>query len=173
MNEWRVFALLPAALIAPQFAGADVYMSAEQAQQTIFPGIAFKSTALRLTDEQKKAIEQRSGVRVRTADVNLWRALDGSVFIVDQVLGKHEFITYAIGIDASGAVRGIEVMEYKESYGYEIRRAEWRGQFSGKTGAAPLKLDSDIRNIGGATLSSKHVTEGVRRLLATYELALR
>jgi FMN-binding protein len=44
-------------------------------------------------------------------------------------------------------------------------------QFVGKTASAPLKLDADIRNISGATLSSRHVTEGVRRLLATYEVA--
>ncbi len=38
--------------------------------------------------------------------------------------------------------------------------------------APPLKLTEDIQNISGATLSSKHITDGVRRLLATYELVL-
>ncbi len=38
--------------------------------------------------------------------------------------------------------------------------------------ARHLKLTEDIQNISGATLSSKHITDGVRRLLATYDLVL-
>ena len=54
-----------------------------------------------------------------------------------------------------------------------MREAKWRAQFTGKTAAAPLKLDADIQNISGATLSSRHVTEGVRRILALHAIALR
>jgi hypothetical protein len=35
-----------------------------------------------------------------------------------------------------------------------------------------LKLTRDIQNISGATLSSKHVTDGVRRLVTTYAVLL-
>lgn len=152
---------------------AEQYLTAEQARAAMFPGIPFTGATARLSDEQKRAIEKRAGVRVRNLDLTIWRAPDGAVFVVDDVLGKHEFITYAVGIDAHGAVKGIEILEYRESYGYEVRRPEWRAQFHGKTASAPLELDRDIRNISGATLSSKHIIEGVRRLLATYELALR
>lgn len=173
MDHWKPFALLPAALLSPHWAHADVYLTVEQAQQAMFPGIPLKPAPLRLSDEQRRAIERHCGVRVRVPDLQVWRALDGAVFLVDQVLGKHEFITYAVGIGPDGAVRGVEILDYRESYGYEIRNSDWRAQFRGRTVAAPLELDRDIRNIGGATLSSKHVTEGVRRLLATHELALR
>lgn len=173
MESWRPFALLPAALVVPHWAHADVYLSLEQAQQAILPGIPLKAAPLRLSEEQRRAIEKRSGVRVRSPDLQVWRAPDGAVFLVDQVLGKHEFITYAVGIGPDGALRGIEIIEYRESYGYEIRNADWRAQFRGKTAASPLELDRDIRNIGGATLSSKHIVEGVRRLLATHDIALR
>jgi Na+-translocating ferredoxin:NAD+ oxidoreductase RnfG subunit len=43
----------------------------------------------------------------------------------------------------------------------------------GKTSQSPLKLDRDIKNISGATLSCRHVTDGVKRLLAFYEVALK
>jgi hypothetical protein len=33
-----------------------------------------------------------------------------------------------------------------------------------------LQLGKNIRNVSGATLSCKHVTDGVNRLLATYDL---
>ena len=64
-------------------------------------------------------------------------------------------------------------MQYHESYGYQVRNPEWRKQFVGKTSAAPLKLDQDIKNISGATLSTKHIADGVKRVLATYDVALK
>jgi Na+-transporting NADH:ubiquinone oxidoreductase subunit NqrC len=69
-------------------------------------------------------------------------------------------------------VRGIEILEYRETYGGEIRNPNWRRQFVGKRPGSQLQLDKDIKNISGATLSSRHVTDGVRRLLATYQLLL-
>ena len=42
-----------------------------------------------------------------------------------------------------------------------------------KKHGAPLRLDNDIQNISGATLSCKHISEGVRRVLALHEAALK
>ena len=36
-----------------------------------------------------------------------------------------------------------------------------------------MKIDKDIENISGATLSCVHLTDGVRRILHTYDLVLR
>ncbi len=79
----------------------------------------------------------------------------------------------AVGITANGTVKGIEILEYNESYGYEVREASWRAQFVGKSAASTLQLNADIKNISGATLSSKHITDGVRRVLAMYESSLK
>jgi hypothetical protein len=34
---------------------------------------------------------------------------------VDEVVGKHEFITYAAGLNADGSVKQIEIMDYRET----------------------------------------------------------
>jgi Na+-translocating ferredoxin:NAD+ oxidoreductase RnfG subunit len=165
--------LLPTALAASTSGYATAYLTVEQAQQTIFPDAHFTAAPVTLSAEQRKAIETASGVRVRFPEQKIWRVNDdGGWFIVDDVLGKHEFITYAVGLTAKGAVIAVEIMEYRETYGDEIRDSKWRGQFVGKTGSAPLKLDTDIKNITGATLSSRHITEGVKRLLALHALVL-
>jgi Na+-transporting NADH:ubiquinone oxidoreductase subunit NqrC len=88
------------------------------------------------------------------------------------VIGKHEFITYALALTPDGTIRGIEILDYRETYGGEIRNPNWRRQFVGKRSGSRLRLDEDIKNISGATLSSRHVTDGVRRLLAIYQLLL-
>ena len=123
-----------------------------------------------------KSIAKAAGTRVTAAKVTAFDAIAangklGTLFI-DKVYGKHEFITYAVALDTTGAVRGVEVMDYRESYGDQIRLPKWRAQFTGKRYGQPLKIDKQIKNISGATLSCVHITEGVRRLLATNALAL-
>lgn len=170
MKTWL---LVPAALVASTSGYAVTYLTVDQAQAVIFPGAKLTPADLTLTADQRAAIQKTSGVRVRSAEIHAWRVAGGGWFIVDDVVGKHEFITFAIGLEAKGAVRGIEILDYRETYGYEVRNAGWRAQFTGKTAAAPLRLNDDIRNISGATLSCRHVTDGVKRILATYEVALR
>jgi Na+-transporting NADH:ubiquinone oxidoreductase subunit NqrC len=63
-------------------------------------------------------------------------------------------------------------MDYRESRGGEVRDPRWRAQFSGKSSGSALRLDSDIQNISGATLSCRHITEGIKRLLAIHAAAL-
>jgi len=164
-----------AALVAlsPSPVCAQHFSTVAQAQAAMFPGETLKATPLTLTAEQTKAIEKDAGVRVREKELRLWRASGGGFFIVDEVLGKHEMITWALGLGPDGSVKQVEILDYRETYGYEIQHPKWRAQFAGKRAGAPLKLDDDIKNISGATLSCRHITDGVKRLLATYEHALK
>ena len=171
-SEFAFIALPVSALIAPS-AFAVRYLTVDQAQQAIFPGKSFTAAPVKLTSVQRKAIEQASGVRVLHDEQQVWRVSGGGWFIVDEVVGKHEFITYAAGLNPEGSVKQIEIMGYRETYGGQIRDQKWRAQFVGKTSKSTLKLDSDVKNISGATLSCRHITDGVKRLLAFYEIALR
>ena len=154
MQGWPTFiAAAPLVLVAPS-AHATVYLSVEQAQQAIFPGATFVPSGA-------------------NGDARIWRVAGGGWFFTDRVVGKHDLITYALGLDAGGKVRAIEILEYREAYGYEVRTANWRGQFAGKSAADPLQLGDDIRNISGATLSCRHVTAGVKRLLSLYDTSLK
>jgi len=172
VNRYAPWVWLPVAAISTSVY-ATTYLTVEQAQQTIFPGATLTQAFVTLTDDQKREIERRSGVEVSNKEVRLWKVGSGGYFIVDEVIGKHEFITYAIGLNADGSVKQIEIVVYRESYGYEVRNAAWRRQFVGKTTGDAVRLNQDIRNISGATLSSRHVADGVRRVLATYVVALK
>lgn len=172
MKAKLVFAPLAALSLVPAVAQAVTYLSTAQAQALMIPGVALKPAFRTLTADQVAAIQRDSGVNVLTKDLKVWHASNGGWFIVDEVVGKHEFITFALALDASGAVRDVEILDYKESYGDQVRNPAWRAQFTGKRHGAPVKLTSDIKNISGATLSSKHITDGVRRLLSTYAIVL-
>jgi hypothetical protein len=168
-----VWLLTPAALAASTSGYATTYLTVAQAQAALFPGATLTSVAMVLTPDQRAAIERASGRRAPAAKLQGWKTAQGEWFLVDNVIGKHEFITYAVGLNADGAVRGVEILDYRESYGGEVRYEKWCAQFRGRRATSPLKLGQDIQNISGATLSCRHVTEGVKRLLATYELVLK
>jgi len=166
-----------AAITAGQFfpmsqSWGKTFLSLEKAQAILLPEETLEARIVELSDEQRKQIAKESKVRVRSKSLKAWVSDKGNWFILDQILGKHENIDMAFAISKDGGVIGIEVLTYRESYGHEIRHPKWRAQFNGKTAATRLKLDRDIKNISGATLSCAHVTDGVNRLLKTWELVL-
>jgi hypothetical protein len=167
-----VGALAALTTLAPVYASAKIYVSVEQAQKLIFPGLVLTATPFLLSDTVQSQMTQASSVRHPFRGDRVWRGADGSWFIVDEVIGKHEMITYAVGLKPDGSVKGIEILEYVESYGYEVAEASWRKQFVGKRVSDPLKLGNDVQNISGATLSSKHLTDGVKRLLVFHQAVL-
>jgi Na+-translocating ferredoxin:NAD+ oxidoreductase RnfG subunit len=169
--------VLPAALVAAAPLYATEYLTVAQAQQALFPDAdAFVDATVELDDVQRKAIQKASGVRQRTKTQPVWRAEKQGAhlgwFIVDEVIGKHEFITYAVGLSNDGKVLGIEILAYRETHGYQVREAKWRQVFVGKTLADSFKLDQDVPNISGATLSCRNVTDGVKRLLVLQNVVL-
>jgi FMN-binding domain len=156
MSEWSRWATSTVALLsltAPVY--AVEYLTIPQAQKLAFPAATH-------------FVEAEGG--------RIWKALAGDrpigLFVFDRVIGKHLYIDYAVALE-NGRVRRVEILQYRESYGGEVKDQAWLSQFVGKTGGSPLEVGRDIRNISGATLSSHHVTEGVKRILAAYGNRLR
>ncbi|OYV37339.1 MAG: FMN-binding protein [Thiomonas sp. 20-64-5] len=177
MKSWHAQALLPLAVLVGAPAYATEYLTVEQAQKAIFPDAErFVAMPVQLSAQQKEAITDQSGVKQRWDKQEVWRAEKGGRllgwFLVDDVVGKHEFIHYAVGLLPEGRVRGVEVLIFRETYGDQIQRADWRKTLQGKTLADPFKLDKDVPNISGATLSCRNVMNGVKRLLVLQQVAL-
>jgi Na+-translocating ferredoxin:NAD+ oxidoreductase RnfG subunit len=174
---WTVLFVTPViAGIATPVSATD-YLSLADAQRTLFPQAqAFTPYAVTLSAAQLSQIKKLSGTPQHNATPKIWRAVKGKTtigwMIVDAVIGKHDYITYATAISPDGRVLGVEIMTYRESYGGEVRNAAWRAKFRGKTLTDKFKLNQDIPNISGATLSSRNVTDGVKRLLAVQAVAL-
>ena len=159
-------------------ARAEKYLGATEAARIAFPAAeVFRERWVELTPSETKAIAQKAGVKVRVAKVRLILAERGTnlvgIVLVDQVIGKHELIDYAVALVPEGTIAAVEILEYRENYGQAIKQAKWRAQFRDKSVASPLKLNDDIYNISGATLSCRHVAEGIKRLLATFDMVVR
>lgn len=164
-------------LIASPVVIAADYMTVEQAQKAFFPDAdQYQEVIVALTPAQRQTIASAAGPQPPHGHLRIWAArrqsaLLGHVF-VDEVIGRQDLITYAASIDAHGRLGVIEVLSYRESHGGEIRNRAWRAQFADKN-LEQLRFRTDIKNIAGATLSSEHVTQGVRWLVALWQNALR
>lgn len=166
-----------ACIVAAQSSYAEVFFTQEEVQKALFPSATnFVQQTLSLDKSQVSKVEDSSPTSTPIPS-KIWQVLEGDkavgYVVIDKVLGRHEFITYAVALDMQGHVQGIEIIEYLESYGHQVRNEKWRAQFAGKKQGDVLKLTKDIQNISGATLSCKHITEGIRRIVALYEFGIK
>jgi hypothetical protein len=162
----------------PAIVVAADYLSVGEAQRALFPKAdRFVEVALSLTPAQHAQVAALAGAQPPHRSLRAFQARAGDAVLgyvfVDEVIGKEDFITYAASIDASGTLGPLEVLSYRESHGGEIRSDGWRRQFAGHAGLAQLRVGTDIKNIAGATLSCEHVTQGVRWLVALWQVMLR
>ena len=112
--------------------------------------------------------EKRYGGKSPKRAPEIWRVFLGSKtvgFVVrDNVRGKSKNITYLVAFDEKGIIVGLEILKYRESHGYQVRYESFRKQFHGKGSDNPISVGVDIRNISGATISARSVTNGARSL---------
>ena len=153
---------------------AERFLTIHQAQKILFPAAeSFQEKVVSLSPADVSAIARATASRVTSARAKYYVAKKGSdilgVVFFDQALGKHEMIDYAVAISPKGDVKGVEILEYRESHGMEIRNQKWRSQFTGKNSRSKLRLHGDIYNISGATISCRAITNGIKRLLSIYE----
>ena len=166
------------AAVPVHIAVATEYLSVEGVQKALFPQAdRFTEMVLALSPTQRERVAALAGPQPPHRSLRAWRALHGEELLgflfIDEVIGKEDFITYAIAIDARGRLSAPEVLAYRESHGGEIRGEARRRQFAGRQGLDQVRVQTDIKNIAGATLSCEHVTEGVRWVVALWQVALQ
>ena len=165
---WSVIPLAVAAVPAPAY--AVQYATAEQVMRSAFPGAdAFEPLRVSLTGAELRDIDAAAPAPTAAREPRAWLASSGGKplgrFYVDEVLGKQLYITYSVAIADNGGVLRVDILEYRETHGYEVRNPRWLRQFDGARAGDELEPGVDIKNISGATLSCRHVTDGVHRIL--------
>lgn len=169
--------LLAAGSGLPLLAWAVQYQSPREAMHTLFPAAArFAAIADPLTPTIRTQVQREAGSGFPPGDSPRWWAafdtreqLLGHVAL-DHAVGKTELIDFAVAFAPDHAIVGVEILAYRESHGAEIRMPAWRRQFVGRRHPGQLRFGDDIRNIAGATLSCRHVSDAVQRLSALVAL---
>lgn len=154
---------------------AERFLSREQAQKILYPSAEkFEEKNLELSANEVNQLSKSTATRLSSSKITYRIAKKGDavlgIVFFDHTLGKHELIDYAVAVSPKGEVQGVEILEYRESHGWEIRNPKWRSQFLGKNSRSKLRLHSDVYNISGATISCRAITNGVKQILAIFEL---
>lgn len=172
-----LFVILGAAIPAH----ATQYFSANDVLKSFFkssPKVSYKPVSL--SDQEAADIGKALGTGPVKKDWSVYvgveldgkRRSDGFA-LLDHELGMHEPIDFAVRFSPQGAVSGVEVMEYREAYGDEIRAERFRTQFMGKTASDPITAGKDIQIISGASISSRSMAIGVKRGALVLDRALK
>jgi len=122
-----------------------------------------------LSPGQKSHIEERIGWKFPEESFEVYigetgNHIDGYA-LVQNTIGKHKPMTYMVGIDGRGQVLDIELLVFRESRGSEIRQKRFNSQYEGKTVLDPVRINKDIINISGATMSVRSMSAGIKRVL--------
>lgn len=149
---------------------AEVFMSEEEALKIMLPkSKRVRKEAIQLTQEKKDLIEQRIGWKFPEPAFEVYigetgEKIDGYA-MVHNTIGKHKHMTYMVGVDAEGAISDVELLVFREARGSEVGRKRFNAQYEGKTALDPIRINKDIINITGATMSVRSISAGVKRAL--------
>lgn len=163
------FLLVPAAVLAlsqPAASSADEYQTLQAVQQRLFPGQQLQPADFKLTPEQFKQLKAEYKVPAMRPAFKAWRAADGGWLFLDQVFGLNDVVTYVVAVSPAGQVRGIELLTCAEGF-CDIFTPEWRAQL-GRQVHGRWDVRSAAPIISGATYSSIHIIEGVKKILAIH-----
>jgi len=155
-------------LTEQEMSHAEVFLTEDEALKLTFPkSQRIRKDLIRLTSEKKAQIEDRIGWKFPEEFFEVYIGetgpqIDGYA-LVQNTIGKHKPMTYMVGIDKTGHVLNVELLVFREARGSEVRTKRFNVQYEGKTVSDPVRLNKDIINISGATMSVRSMTAGIKR----------
>lgn len=149
---------------------AEVFMSEEEAVKLMFPkSERVKKDLLKVPTDKKTVIEERIGWKFPEEAFEVYIGETGTQVdgyaLVQNTIGKHKPMTYMVGVDSHGRVSNVELLVFREARGSEVRTKRFNVQYEGKTVLDPVRINKDIINISGATMSVRSISAGVKRVL--------
>ena len=157
---------------------AEVYLTEEEAVRLLLPqSDTVRAEVRELTPAQKSCVQERIGWKFQETSFKFFigetnGTVDGYASI-QHTIGKYRPIDYIVGITPDAKVTQMEVMVYRESVGAEVRKPRFNYQYKGKDSSDYIRINRDIINITGATMSVRSISAGVKRaLVLTEELYL-
>jgi electron transport complex protein RnfG len=170
--------LLLAALAFALPAHATQYFTPSELLTEFFKDCKVGWQPATLTDADVAEIGKKLGAKLEKKAWNVYVAKNGDgkrvgYAILDHEIGLHELIDYGVRFGLSGAVERVEIREFREPYGDEVRSERFRKQFVGKTANDPIVAGRDIDIVSGASYSSKALALGIKRDTLVLQAALK
>lgn len=148
----------------------EEFMTEEEAVKVILPkSERIRKELIRLSQEKKELIEQRIGWKFPEDSFDLYIGETGDKIdgyaMIHNTIGKYKPMTYMVGVDAKGTCTDVELLVFRDAKGSEVGKKRFNSQYDGKTVTDPIRINKDIINISGATMSVRSMSAGVKRVL--------
>lgn len=178
-RHWRVaVAVLVVVwgMTIPPTAASKVFFGRKQAVELAFPDAdrVHDRTEI-LTAAQMEAIERLSRASLPSQLVRLYTGYRGERVlghaIIDVGLVRTKEQALLIVLTPAGTVRSVRIAAFHEPLDY-LPSDRWFEQFEGKGPADALRPGHDVHAVVNATLTTRAVTDAVRRALAIYQVVL-
>jgi len=170
LNRYATVLAFPGALLAAHPAFAQAFMTEAGALKAVFgKDVEVQRHLYPIAPALREQLQKASGLHFHEASVTVFEArkegkLSGYAVVMNEV-GKSEPITFMVGISTKHKVSDVVLMVFRESRGGEVRDPRFMRQFRGKSASSHLRLNDDILNYAGATLSSGAIARGVKKAL--------
>lgn len=148
-------------------------MTRSAALEQAFPGARVERRVLVPTADQLRGVERRARVRCRSrlvAAYLAWRGdtLAGTAFFDSRTVRTMPAV-FLVVVAPDTTVERVDVLAFQEPPDYRPPQ-RWLALFPRRRLDDELQPRRDIRNLAGATLTARAVTESVRLALAQYEV---
>ncbi|GAB4375412.1 MAG: hypothetical protein Kow0042_20790 [Calditrichia bacterium] len=100
--------------------------------------------------------------QIKTSPQNIY-------LMINEAPSKTSHFTFAISFSPEGSILSVDILEYREDRGGEIRNPSFRRQFEGKSNPKKIVFGRSIQGISGATISSRSLTYAVRDMLSLFQ----
>ncbi|MFN3532871.1 MAG: FAD:protein FMN transferase [Candidatus Brocadia sp.] len=149
----------------------QTYLTEEQALALVFPDCEeIVTDEFIMTSEEKNNLEKLLARRLYEDGFRVYIGKKKGVVqgyaIITEEIGKFHPFTFIVGVNPNGKINNVAVLVYRESRGGEIARKRFLYQFIGKSLKNPIRINKDIINITGATMSVQYMCAGVKKVLA-------
>ncbi len=175
MFNYRLRILLHLIIVSSSY--GQVFKTQSDVLKSLFPeNSTVERKVVFLTDDQTKTIEKLAKAKLESKLVTyyIWTRRDSvlgyAFFETNVVRTKPE--TFVVGLNPDGSVKSIEILAFYEPLDY-LPTSRWLKLFNKKILNDGLWPKRDIHNITGATLTAQAITQGVRKILAIYQVAIQ
>ncbi|HHT9108397.1 MAG TPA: FAD:protein FMN transferase [Candidatus Wunengus sp. YC63] len=148
----------------------QTYLTEEQALALVFPECEeIVADEFIMTPEEKSSLEKLLSRRLYEDGFKTYIGrkngnIQGYAIITEEI-GKFHPFTFVVGVGTDGKITNIAILVYRESRGGEIAKKRFLYQFMGKSFKNPIRINKDIINVTGATMSVQCMCAGVRKVL--------
>jgi len=155
---------------------AQVFSTQQQALARIFPKPqSVERRTLFLDDGQVEAIQKLARARLASKIIPYYigkqeNKITGYAFFATDIVRTKE-VTYMTVVNPDSTIRAVEILAFYEPMDY-LPAPRWLELFRGKWLNDNLWPKRNIHNITGATLTAQSLTQGARKMLAIFQVAV-